>query len=294
MKEILRTTVLVAAVLFAYGGTAVAQTIDLKIADGVVTLNDRILSENELPASLKLDGVRFRARLRDARSIVVEINGRQYDITRRTIEPKAWRTRKWHVRVGEGDYELRGNGSLWTLPKPVDMAEAMRLAAEAFAATTGSLDKAFESYSRNVNRNVDRLTVSLTRLADRTDTLDITIMPRLSRMAEVSSYLSQVHAADQELFAEVQAEWLLEAEMVALAARIRAMEASDERRAQVEKLRAQLQEAFKKKQDNRRREIRQLEEELARLKERTEERDQARERLIEARLRELLGSEHMP
>ena len=293
MKRIFRATVLLAAVLFAYAGTTIAQTVELQIAEGVVTINDHILSEDDLPDNLDLDGLQFRVRLRGQPSIVVEINGRQYRVTDRTIEPTR-RTRNWQVRVRDGNHYLRGTGSLWTVPKRVDMAEAIKLAAETFDAATESFDKTFESYGRNVTRNWDRLTLSLTNLADRTDTLDFTFMPHLSRMAEVSSYLSQMQATDQELFAEVQAEWLLEAEMLALAARIRAMQASDERRAQVEELRTQLQEAFEKKQDNRRREIRQLEEELARLKERTEQRDQARERLIEARLKELLGSGQMP
>ncbi len=63
-----------------------------------------------------------------------------------------------------------------------------------------------------------------------------------------------------------------------------------ERDAAIEELEAKLEEIFLMKQENRRMEIKHLEMELERMEERLRESSQAKDRLIDARLDELLGN----
>ncbi len=106
-------------------------------------------------------------------------------------------------------------------------------------------------------------------------------------------YLGELRRANRQLYRQLGREAQLEAEARALAVRIRVEEMeerAEQREAQVRQLREHLERAFELKQQNRRREIGQLEEELEQMMERLEERLRLRERIIERRLQELLNA----
>jgi len=106
---------------------------------------------------------------------------------------------------------------------------------------------------------------------------------------EFESYLEGIQQSDASLYNQLIQEHSLEAETLRLAMEARA--ASDERQRDliIGTLRQKLEEAFELKQQNREQEIQQLTEKLSELRQRIKERSDARDRIIEARLKELLG-----
>ena len=106
----------------------------------------------------------------------------------------------------------------------------------------------------------------------------------------VTTYWDAVRESDESLYQQLVQEWKLESTIQALAARVRAANESSQREKLVAELRDLLSSAFELKQENRRREIDQLEAELNTLQERLKERESLRARIIERRLRELIGN----
>jgi len=119
---------------------------------------------------------------------------------------------------------------------------------------------------------------------------------RLARFAEdlprfeMQSYLEAVQQADQELHSRLIREQELEAQTQALAREVATAD-GEEQEVLRRELRAQLEEIFEMKQENRAREIQQLQEEMGRLRQRLEKRERYREYMIERRLRYLLRKE---
>lgn len=307
MKQLLRTTGLLLAILIVSAATGRGQTIDLEIQGGTITINDQIISEDALPEDLDIDGVRFGISVHGHESIIVEINGQYYAVTERALEPTD-ESHDVHVHIrsrsgsgGDGwSYEVIGNdlhGAVSQIGK-VDLDDVFLSLAHPLHAAEHVLTELEASWDtlpiEGLFKAYEDLGLAAWQLDQDAAKIKVNYIPHLARMAEVANYFSKMKAADLELYAEVQAEWDLEAELAVLAARIRAMRTGEERRVMVEELRKQLEEAFELKQQNRRREIQQLEEELERLKDRTQERNAARERLIEARLKDLLGTGRNP
>jgi hypothetical protein len=107
-------------------------------------------------------------------------------------------------------------------------------------------------------------------------------------LIEVRSYLSDVERQNKELFERLVREREMEAETMRLAREISTLAAGSPREARIETLRGRLREIFDLKQENRRREIGQLERQLAGLQERLQERERLRDEIIEERIRQLL------
>ena len=107
--------------------------------------------------------------------------------------------------------------------------------------------------------------------------------------AMVERYFQDVQAGNRELYERLIEESDAEQETVQLAFEIRSLQEGDERNTRLQQLRALLEQSFRLIQENRRREVAQLEDELSALRLRMGQREQQRERIIEARLRQLLS-----
>ncbi|HET6566559.1 MAG TPA: hypothetical protein VFG50_01260 [Rhodothermales bacterium] len=107
---------------------------------------------------------------------------------------------------------------------------------------------------------------------------------------EVRSYLHDVRASDAALYDRLVQEQQLEQESLALAARVRSLGRGPERTQREAELRARLEQIFRLKQENRRREIEELEGQLDDLQQRLDQREQLHGQIVEKRLRELVGS----
>jgi|GEM_PF-437450 len=104
---------------------------------------------------------------------------------------------------------------------------------------------------------------------------------------EIRSYLEEVQQHDAELYNRLLREQLLEEESHYLAAQVRQASNSQERAMHIEALRNKLEEIFELKQENRRREIEQLQAQLDELQYRLDERERLHQRIIENRIQEL-------
>lgn len=111
---------------------------------------------------------------------------------------------------------------------------------------------------------------------------------------EARNYLNDIRRQDLELYEQLVQEHELELTTQALAAEIRALQEGEVRRAKTRELRAKLEEIFELKQENRRREIQQLEIQLQALRRRLGEREHLRRRIIDERLRQLIEQEAPP
>ncbi|MCY4672399.1 MAG: hypothetical protein OXD43_01305 [Bacteroidetes bacterium] len=110
------------------------------------------------------------------------------------------------------------------------------------------------------------------------------------RPLELSNYMADVLGANDGLSELLRYEWRKEFEARQMAARIRDIAPGRERDIAIAELREKLETIFFLKQDNRVREIRRLGLELEKMQLQVRERNQAMERLIDARLDELLGT----
>lgn len=106
-------------------------------------------------------------------------------------------------------------------------------------------------------------------------------------LIEIRSYLDEVQQHDAELYDRLLHEQMLEEESLHLAARVRQVPEGRERAAREEALRNKLEEIFELRQENRRREIEQLQEQLGELQRRLDQRERLHERIIENRIQEL-------
>ena len=110
-----------------------------------------------------------------------------------------------------------------------------------------------------------------------------------ARMLELSNYLMNVRNGSSELFELLWHELGEEAEAIEMATKIRELEFGLERDIAIKELEAKLDEIFSMKQENRRMETKYLKQEIERMEERIRERSRAKDRLIDARMDELLG-----
>jgi hypothetical protein len=104
-------------------------------------------------------------------------------------------------------------------------------------------------------------------------------------------YLDDMQKANRQLYERLVRERTMEQQAQNLAHMIRMLpDGSDERRAKVDTLRTLLNSIFELKQENRRREIERLQRQIREVQRSLQKRREMRERMIEHRLDQLLGS----
>ena len=213
------------------GPTASAQqTHTLNIRDGTVYVDGRPLSEDQLPDSLSLQGVRANYRFVGVQRPVVELKGRLF-----VVEDGLRPTTEEEVREQRASVVL-GNKTV--------QASSSRDGAAAAGRSRASHQQ----------------------------------------------YLSAVQRSSRELYERLQRERLMEQDARTLARTIRLLPEGTERQAQIDTLRAMLEDIFAVKQENRRREIERLQRQIRDLQENLQRREQMRERMIDRHLRQLIDS----
>ena len=306
MKKTVYTMGLLMVILMAAAATGRAQTIDLRLEEGNVIINDRVMPSSALPDGLVLEGIKFRMSLAGQDEVIIEIDGRPYVVSESSIESTTG-SHEPSVRIrpnsGNWSYEvvglerraLRG----WNeMERIMGAALNSNVRLQSFVWDIDALSpyirvESLDSLSRDklfieADSTLRRITL---QTHGRTANETYNFLAEILRGAD---YFSQLQALDEELYSEVRAELDLEAESLALVARIKSVQQEAERNAMAEELRKQLEVIFEMKQDNRRREIEQLESELERLKERVKRRRAARDRLIQQRMNELLRDGSIP
>jgi len=108
--------------------------------------------------------------------------------------------------------------------------------------------------------------------------------------ANHQQYLDAVQRSSRELYERLLHERRMEENAEDLARTIRLLPESEERRAKIDTLRAMLENIFEIKQENRRREVERLQQQIRELRENLRKREQMRDRMIDRRLGQLLDS----
>lgn len=231
--------------------TAQPQTRTLTIHNNTVHVNGTELNQDQLPESLDVSGVEAQYRFIGIRKPVVDINGKLYAITDR-LEP-----------VSEDEIRQQNDASV-VLQRPQAASDPGFATASSRSAPAPREQSSAESGSQEAS----------------------------SDMQEAhQQYLSEIQQSHQELYRNLVRERRMESESREIARTIRLLPDGPERDAQIDTLRATLNRIFELKQDNRRREIEQLQRQIDELERRLEQREAMREEMIERRMNELLGIE---
>jgi hypothetical protein len=279
------------ALLFGAGAPAEAQTVQtLTISDGKIAINGQEVSTQDLPASLDLRGLNATYTfVGDARPLI-EVGGALYVLEDQRLRPVA------EMRDQEGGLflffdEAGGEAPLLNRYRTdTDGAAISTVLAQQQAQVLLQSTEELEHLSTQVEQQPANQAIETARARVAEAAEVVQSLPKL----QVQSYLSDVQQYNQNLYALLVREWRMEREAEALALEIRRTPTGDRQTDLIAQLRRKLNDIFDLKQQNRRREIQQLEQELDALTERLQKREQWRDRLVDQRLSELIGLQVSP
>lgn len=258
-----------------------AQPILIEGREGLLTVNGTTVER--LPDGLEFGEAEFSLRSVEPFPVRVRINGVHYDI--------------WDDRVVKASEEedvhfnmtVKSNGQSFTI-ESVSNLDMKRIADILLRFTQDVFS--FNDHASDGSQK-DRDSGALIDDLFKFGYLGSDVFPQdVARMLEISNYLINVHAGSSELFELLRHEVREELETVKMAARVREFESGMERDAAMEELKAKLEDIFSMKQKNRHMEAKYLRQEVERMEELIRERSRAKERLIDARMDELLGTRH--
>lgn len=292
MNGILRSLAgIVLAMLVAAAVPARAQTqgtYTLRIQDGKVWLNEQPVPAEDLPTSLHTQNVSASFSFVGDATPMVELGGVLYVLESRRLREVA------DLREQDGRFNVYFRDEVTT---PVGLSDRtfqvrMRPLYGENQTTVTLMQEHADALQRyhleleslqsqeETARAIEQASVRVGEAAEVAQAL-----PRL----QVWQYFTDVQQQNQDLYNQLVKESQMEADAQALARTIRNLPDGDSRSARIDELRSRLGVMFEMKQENRRREIQQLELELNALRDRLQQRETLRDRIIQHRLDELIG-----
>jgi len=250
-----------------------AQSIHFESHDGVLKVNGNILRSENIPINLNLNKAHFSTQMIGKFPMRVSVNGHLYEV--------------WEDSITEVDSAFDAHFRI-IVDDEGGFMSVESYVTEDFARPTGRLS----DHTGITSWAVSNLTTWNT-LHDPTSMINFVqnfSQNNANRIVEFSNYLTNVRDASHELFELLRDEWSQEQEAMEMATKIQTLPEGAERDEAVIELEEKLNEIFSMKQDNRRMEINHLEMQINRLEERLRERSVAKDRLIDARMSELLGN----
>lgn len=291
-----------ALIVFAGATVSYAQTYTLTIREGNVYVNGKQLPRNEIPASLDAETIEASLTFNNA---VFELEGTYYKIENNKLfeieEPAEARDDRTTVIFRQG---APAAGRVAT------SAEAAESAADNYRLRSYSASGNYEVKENNPNMVMQQYVFTLSQNARQLNEMSGSVTQPQARdlirqvqyqaeqaaqlaqdlpYLEMQNYFSSVRSEDELLYRRLVNELELERETQRLAAEVRSMPQGEARDFKVEELRELLASILELKQENRRLEISQLEKQLAILKQRFEEREAKKDRMIDRRIKELVG-----
>ena len=262
------------------------------IENGDVYVDGHRIPRSELPESLQK--IKISANFNFSGDALIELNGIVYQLL--------------DGKLIEADEEVARNGRLMVFFRdPSDNDSVIRvlrrneLSPDHYTLVSPLKNVAFQNYFKVLSdqaRQFEDLSVTIQaqqlipaelierlKLQAETTARIVSAFPRI----EFESYLEGVHEKDTHLYSQLLREQKMEAETHRIALEAMSITNREQRRRIVERLHKRLNEIFNLKQENRKKEIEQLSERLHELRDRLDERSDLRERIIESRLKELLG-----
>ena len=273
--------------LVAFFVTAgVSAQIDFEGDENGLRVNGKTLDPSNLPEGLAdiLAETDFSLHSGGPFPMRVTVNGAQYEV--------------WEDRIVESDkthivsFEILANpGSIriGTSSNPDWNMERMFFRWEDKADEIDSKSRTLQVIERSLRERPKLTPKQVDEIVNATSAVSVAGRGALN-MLEVSNYMADVLGASDELSELLQYEWREEFEARRMATEIKNMPSGTERDIAIEELREKLNTIFHLKQDNRKREIRRMKLDLEKMQLQIGERDRNRERLIDMRLDELLGT----
>ena len=257
-----------------------------EIRDGRVWIDDQLIPTDQLPDPFPIDGLQLQYSFAGEATPMLELRGRVFvlkDGAIREIDDVQGDQRVmvyFRDAVGLAPDEPR-QAFLDRLPEQQwTTVTVLNKHAQALKEHKVELERLTNEVGVQTQQELERLRSQAAQAAAVAQEL-----PRL----EVQSYLFDVQQQNRELYAQLQKEWQMEQDARQLAWQIRRIQDEQEQQRLQEALRGKLGAMFELKQENRRREIQQLEQELHDLRQRLQHREDLRDRIIEERLHELIG-----
>ena len=252
-----------------------AQSIRFESSGGELRVNGKVIVVDDHLHDLSLDEAHFSLQMIGSFPMLVDINGVLYEVWDERIV-KATRIEDAHYRL-----LLEDDGTFIAVESSV----------------SGDLDDIANRFSESFEDLLSTtaesgLLESLMNQASQMSSNVLSMTNEATNLLEFSNYLTNVRDGSSELFELLRNEWKAEIEAMKMAASIQRLDLGTERDEAIEELRKKLEAIFLMKQENRKIEIKHLEMELDRLQQRLMERSEAKDRLIDARLNELLGVTH--
>lgn len=315
MKKVLSPCALILLIIAAFVNNSPAQSVTVKFSEGELNVNGKIIEPDALPENLDLGEVNFGLELMIPFPMRVLINGEIYEIWedrvikgdqnssahyRISLDPEGKNIR---IRALQGadlgglvdvlSYQIR---SAFDAESPEDrnspgLTPKITVSPHVFDTESFGDMNAPESATMRTHPFGQQFIEYSTgfEYPDLMIPYDMTSLHGdVARMLEFSNYLFNVRDRSDELFELLQYEWHEEAQAIQMALEIHGIEIGQEREKAIEELKAKLEQIFSMKQENRRKEIQYLETELERLQEQLRERARAKDRLIDARMNQLL------
>lgn len=263
------------------------------ISDGQVLVDGTALPADALPQGLDLRGVSATLTFTDPFQPVIEVDGVRYQLEGQhlvEIRPEAG---------NRGLVYFFPSPDALTTPAPRFFERRWR---EPDFITThpGLLRQQFIRELADRSRSLDQLSSQIGvqthyevgPLVQQLRSEAVAAAQAAQALPEVDDqvYLFTLRARDPHLYEQLVRERQLEADTETLARNIRSLAPGDERTRMLEDLRTRLDAIFELKQENRRNEIRQLEDRIQELKRLLQLREQQRARIIENRLEQLIGT----
>jgi hypothetical protein len=282
-----------AVLLSAAVNPVFAQQHVVKIENGNVSIDGRIVPASELPASLKMKNM--RATLSFEGDELLDLNGTIYAfLDGRMIEADPDDVSDAHVMAFFTDpYDDGAFVRMLTRKKgvhegPVPSGGNYRVTLKDYYGVLSDKARKLDDLRIRIESVNDAPNVELARELKIEAENTARIAGALPRI-EFETYLEDLQQNNYPLYGQLIQEQDLERRTRRLALRAKSALSEANREKVIDELRSQLDEIFALKQRNREREIEQLEARLTELKERLSKRSGLKKRIIENRIRELLG-----
>ncbi len=262
--------------------SAEAQRTNIVIDNGILRVNGKVVPRAEWPEGLILDGVKVRISLASGGTgVFTGADGKRFKVEKGIIRPFTEKEyRQYSARLRERSAGLQ--------ERSAELQErSARLREQSNQLVLQSME--LLNHAGDAVEIVSRPSISLRSVPAGQNTREAAFQEaQATYHAILGTYFESVEQENRQLYQRLLEEWGVENETVQLAFEIRGLPEGDRREDGLQRLRELLEEAFELKQENRRREVSQLESELEALRARLEERERQRERLIEARIHDLL------
>ncbi len=287
-------------VVILLGGASVsyAQTYTLTIRDGEVYVNGRLLPRDQIPASL--DAESYDANLTFPSS-TFEFNGNYYKIeNNKLIDLSPADARDRTTVVFRSGAPAENEALREDREAEMEAGSGQVYRREVYSVDSSNPNMVMQQYVIELTHNARQLNEMSDEFPQRQEARDLIQQvqyqaEQAAQLAqelpylEMQNYFSAARAEDELLYQRLVSELELERETRRIAEEVRRLPKGEERDFKINELRELLGSILALKQENRQLEIDQLEKQLAILKQRFAEREAKKDRMIERRIKELVG-----